>query len=103
MFSTQSDNYTQFVHIFDITFLFAAKLEEPKIGIWGTGLTLYEMTNFQDWSNFKTFADNKKTVTYKQKFFLGLVENIVGKEKMLVTSISSFSHNVFKRLLYQGR
>ena len=31
--STQSDNYTTFVHIFDIIFFFAAELEEPKIGI----------------------------------------------------------------------
>ena len=29
-----SDNFTPFVHIFDIIFLFDAKLEEPKIGIW---------------------------------------------------------------------
>ena len=28
----------QFVHIFDIMFLFAAELEEPKIGIRGKGL-----------------------------------------------------------------
>ena len=27
-----------FVNIFDIIFLFAAKLEEPKIGKWGKGL-----------------------------------------------------------------
>ena len=33
MFSTQSDNCTPFVHIFDIIFLFAAELEKPKIGI----------------------------------------------------------------------
>ena len=39
MFSTQSDNCTSFVHILDIIFLFAAELEEPKIGIWGKGLT----------------------------------------------------------------
>ena len=38
MFSTQSDNYIPFVHIFDIKFLFAAELEEPKIGSWGKGL-----------------------------------------------------------------
>ena len=31
------------------------------------------------------------------------VENIMGKEKMLVTSIFSFSHNAFKRFLFQGR
>ena len=29
-----------FVHIFDIVFLFAAQLEEPKIGIWGKGLSI---------------------------------------------------------------
>ena len=39
MFSTQSENHTQFVHIFDIISLFAAELEEPKIGMWGKGLT----------------------------------------------------------------
>ena len=38
MFSTQSDNCTPFVHIFDIIFLFAAEMEEPKIAIWGKGL-----------------------------------------------------------------
>ena len=31
---------SQFVHIFDIISLFAAKLEEPKIGISGKGLTI---------------------------------------------------------------
>ena len=30
---------SRFVHIFDIIFLFAAELEEPKIGISGKGLT----------------------------------------------------------------
>ena len=29
-----------FVHIFDIIFLFAVELEEPKIGISGKGLTI---------------------------------------------------------------
>ena len=38
MFSTQSDNCIPFVHIFDIISLFAAELEEPKIGISGKGL-----------------------------------------------------------------
>ena len=33
MFSTQSDNCSPFVYIFDVIFLFAAELEEPKIGI----------------------------------------------------------------------
>ena len=46
-FLLQSDYCTQFVHIFDIIFLFAAELEEPNIGIWGKGvkskLTFYIM------------------------------------------------------------
>ena len=32
---------------------------------------------------------------------MGWAENIVDKEKMLVTSIFSFTHNVFKSLLFQ--
>ena len=39
MFSTQSDNCNPFVHVFDIIILFAAELEEPKIGISGKGLS----------------------------------------------------------------
>ena len=47
MFSTQSDNCTSFVHNFDIIYLFAAELEEPKIGIEGKGLThSHTMTPF---------------------------------------------------------
>ena len=37
MFSTQSDNVSQFVHIFDIKSLLAAEFEGPKIGILGKG------------------------------------------------------------------
>ena len=40
MLSTRSDNCTPFVHIFDIISLFAAELQEPKIGISGKELTL---------------------------------------------------------------
>ena len=32
-----------------------------------------------DWSKLKAFAEDKMNVTLKQKFFLGWVENIVGK------------------------
>ena len=39
MFSTQSDNCSPIVHIFDIIFLFTAELEEPQIGIWGKSLS----------------------------------------------------------------
>ena len=34
---------------------------------------------FLDWSKLKAFADNKINLTSTQNFFLGLVENIVGK------------------------
>ena len=34
-----------------------------------------------DWSKLKAFADNKIGVTFKQKFSLGCVENIVGKRR----------------------
>ena len=40
MFSTRPDNCTPFVHIFDIIFLFAVELEEPKIDISVEGLIM---------------------------------------------------------------
>ena len=40
MFSTHQIIVSPFVHIFDIISLFAAEMEEPKIGILGKGLTL---------------------------------------------------------------
>ena len=46
-------------------------------------------------NKFKAFADNKINVTQILKFVLGRVENKVEKEKMLLTSIFSFSHHVF--------
>ena len=56
-----------------------------------------------DWSKLKVSADDKLNATEKIKFVYGWVEDIVGKrrkcwekEKMLETSIFSFSHNVFK-------
>ena len=40
---------SQFVHIFYIKSLFATEMEEPKIGISGKGLTLYDtIPNFND-------------------------------------------------------
>ena len=56
-----------------------------------------------DWSKLKALADDMLNVTEILKFDLERVENIVGKEKMLVASIFSFPHNVFKWHLFQGR
>ena len=75
-------------------------------GLLGNRLTLSQMTNFNflphnkflDCSKLKASADDKLNVREKLKFTLGRVGNIVEKEKMLVTSIFSFSYMVFKRL-----
>ena len=59
--------------------------------------------NILDQTKFKAFADDN---LYVAKMLISVndrADNIVGKEKMLVTSIISFSCNVFERLLYQGR
>ena len=56
-----------------------------------------------DFSKVKAFAGDKINVAKKLKFPMGRIEDIMGKgEKMLVTSIFSFSQNVFKRLFLQG-
>ena len=60
----------------------------------------------QNWSKLKAPADNKIKATEKSKFVSQRVENkltLYKKEKMLVISIFSFSHNVFNRPLCQGR
>ena len=58
------------VHTFDIITLFTAELEEPKVGISGKGLTLYQTTNFLDCSELKAFTENKINVNKKLKFVL---------------------------------
>ena len=45
-----------------------------------------------------TFADSKINVAQMISAFDGL-ENIVGKGESMVTSIFSFSHNVFKAII----
>ena len=51
-----------------------------------------------DWSKLKAFADDEIKVLEMMIFVLDRVENILGKGKMLVTSIFSFSRNVFRAL-----
>ena len=46
MFSTQSDNCTPFLHIFDIIFLLTAEVDESKTGIWGKGLNARKCFDF---------------------------------------------------------
>ena len=61
-----------FVHIFDTIFLFAAELEEPKIGIQGKGLRPY---------SFRLVQIQSK----EQKKFDSNFENFLGKG--LVTNV----------------
>ena len=56
-----------------------------------------------DWSKFKAFADDKLNVTKMIISVSDRIENIVGKGEIACTSNFSFSHNVFKRLLFQTR
>ena len=49
----------------------------------------------------KAFAYGEIDVNQNLKLVLRRVENIVRKVEMLVTSIFSISHDVFKRLLFQ--
>ena len=51
-------------------------------------------------AKLKAFAGDKFNVAHIVQFFFDVVENIVGKEKILLTS---FSYNVFNRLLPQGQ
>ena len=55
-----------------------------------------------DWSKLKAFADDKIKVLGVKIFGFDRYENIMEKEKMLVTCIFSFSLNVFKRVFTQG-
>ena len=80
MFSTQSDNCTPFVHIFDIIFLFAAELEEPKIGIWGKWLMFSKA--FSDRLIKLEIVKGKLFTTnpdFYQPWTKKAFENIVGK------------------------
>ena len=54
---------------------------------------------FLDWSKLKAFADDKINVAQMAIF---IFETLWESEKMLVTSIFSFSHNVFENLLFPG-
>ena len=56
-----------------------------------------------DQTKLKAFADDKLNVTKIIISVFDRVENIVGKGEIACTSNFSFSHNVFNRVLSQGR
>ena len=54
-------------------------------------LNLLPNDKIVDWSNLKAFADDKVYVTEKLKFFMGRVENILGRgEKYWLPVFSIF-------------
>ena len=68
MFSTQSDNCIPFVHAYDIISLFAAELEQPKIGISGKGFKFTEngRTSFKKVHN----TGGKGEIAHYKQFLL---------------------------------
>ena len=67
-----------------------------KFGIVWYRVNCLPNDKISDLSKLKASAEDKTDTTGEHKFVLGRVENIV------VTSIFSFSLNVFERLLSQG-
>ena len=71
-------------------------------GLFGKGLTHYQMTNFRQFQiervcrrQFQIWRKRQKIIKTDRKHWK--------KEKLLVTSNFSFSHSVFKELVSQGR
>ena len=79
-----------FVHIFDIISLLAAEFEKPKIGISGKGLNVCFCQSTDGGIN--PFPNNPRL---KRLWDRRLLKTLWEKEKMLLTSIFSFYHNVF--------
>ena len=87
--------------------LFPKCFQKPsflKSGLSGKLLTFYKTKKKMEQTKFKAFADDKSNIDNMMKSVFNGIENIEEKkEKMQVTSNFSFSYNVLKRLLSQGR
>ena len=107
-FFTHLDNFRPFSSNLKLSSAHSFSLEESKICrlvmdyINCNGIILVHDDKILDKSKLKAFADNNIISAKMMIFVSDRVENIVGKGKMLVTSIFSFSHNVFKRILSLG-
>ena len=67
-----------------------------------SNITLSRTTNFR-LSKFKVFADVTLNKAKMTDFVFDRAEKLLEKEKMLVTYIFFFFHNVFKQFFIQGR
>ena len=110
----KGENASIFSYSHNVFFLKPSLLRALKPGIVWYRINSVSLPNDKilDWSKFKAFANTpppppplkkkkkkkkKKNAIEKLKLALGRVKHIV------VSSIFSFFHNVFKRLLFQGR
>ena len=102
-----------FQSIFDEDFeeVTAALLTDISTQQMKTQLNSFQNNKILGQSKLKAFANEKIHEAEKNYYYLfiffflgggGMIANIVAKREQLVTSIFSFSHNVFKRLLLQG-
>ena len=87
--------------MFSVTYILSSakvfNLGQSKILTFGKELTHYETTKILALSKLKTFVDDKFTVAQMVQIYSEMVENIVGKEKMLITTI--FSKGSFLRVI----
>ena len=64
-------------------------------------VTPCQMSNSALWK-LKAFADDNFSVQQMVHFFSNPIKILLDREKILLSNIFSFSHDVFKRLLFQG-
>ena len=75
----------------------------PSLSLHSSFINPFPQYKILDQTNLEAFADDKLNVTKMLILVFDRVENIVGKGEIACTSNFSFSHNVFKRLLFQTR
>ena len=97
MFSTLSKGEIIILATFNLPSAYAFNLNQSKILLFGKELTLYHTINFKICSNWKHLWARTE-MWQKWWNFYGV--KTLWKRK--ATSIFSFAHNVFKRLLPQG-
>ena len=77
--------------------------KENILSVFTSDLALHKMYDkILAMSKLESFADKNFNVAQMVQFPFDGVKNIVGNKKMVVNSIFSFSHSVFKRFLSQG-
>ena len=96
-----------FVDIFDIISLFAAELEDPKIGIWGKGLIAINPLPNNDFFwlvQIESICRQQKNFDFKTEIHFGVGRKHCGKRrKCWLPAFSPFPRSVFNRLRFKAR